>query len=44
VRVVTEFTTEKLFKRYKPDQLERAKVGYQKANEFIRRFVAAAAF
>ena len=41
VRVVTEFTTEKLFKRYKPDQLERAKVGYQKANEFIRRFVAA---
>src|SRR5215475_7596810 len=41
VRVVTEYTTEKLFKRYKPDQLERAKVGYQKANEFIRRFVAA---
>jgi hypothetical protein len=41
VRAVTEFTTEKLFKRYKPDQLERAKVGYQKANEFIRRFVAA---
>jgi hypothetical protein len=41
VRVITEFTTEKLFKRYKPEQLERAKVGYQKANEFIRRFVAA---
>jgi hypothetical protein len=41
VRVVTEYTTEKLFKRYKPDQLERAKVGYRKANEFIRRFVAA---
>jgi imidazolonepropionase-like amidohydrolase len=41
VRVVTEYTTEKLYKRYKPDQLERAKVGYQKANEFIRRFVAA---
>ncbi len=41
VRVITEYTTEKLFKRYKPDQLERAKVGYQKANEFIRRFVAA---
>jgi len=40
VRVVTEFTTEKLTKRYKPEQLERAKVGYQKANEFIRRFVA----
>lgn len=41
VRVITEYTTEKLFKRYKPDQLERAKLGYQKANEFIRRFVAA---
>jgi len=41
VRVVTEYTTEKLFKRYKPDQLDRARVGYQKANEFIRRFVAA---
>jgi hypothetical protein len=41
VRVVTEYTTEKLLKRYKPDQLERAKIGYQKANEFIRRFVAA---
>ena len=41
VRVITEFTTEKLFKRYKPEQLDRAKVGYQKANEFIRRFVAA---
>ena len=41
VRVITEYTTEKLFKRYNPDQLERAKIGYQKANEFIRRFVAA---
>ncbi|MEA2937216.1 MAG: hypothetical protein QOC56_720 [Alphaproteobacteria bacterium] len=41
VRAVTEFTTEKLFKRYKPEQLERTKIGYQKANEFIRRFVAA---
>ena len=41
MRVITEFTTEKLFKRYKPEQLERAKIGYQKANEFIRRFVAA---
>ncbi|HEY7300184.1 MAG TPA: amidohydrolase family protein [Xanthobacteraceae bacterium] len=41
VRVITEFTTEKLFKRYKPAQLERARIGYQKANEFIRRFVAA---
>jgi imidazolonepropionase-like amidohydrolase len=41
VRAITEYTTEKLFKRYKPDQLAAAKVGYQKANEFIRRFVAA---
>jgi hypothetical protein len=41
VRVITEFTMEKLFKRYKPEQLARAKVGYQKANEFIRRFVEA---
>jgi len=41
VRVITEYTTEKLFRRYKPDQLERAKIGYQKANEFVRRFVAA---
>jgi imidazolonepropionase-like amidohydrolase len=41
VRVITEFTTEKLFKRYKPEQLARAKVGYQKANEFIRRFMQA---
>jgi hypothetical protein len=41
VRVVTEYTTEKLFKRYKPEQLERAKIGYQKSNEFIRRFVQA---
>jgi len=41
VRVITEYTTEKLFKRYRPDQLERTKIGYRKANEFIRRFVAA---
>jgi hypothetical protein len=41
VRVVTEFSTEKLFKRYKPEQLDRAKIGFQKSQEFIRRFVAA---
>jgi Amidohydrolase family/IPT/TIG domain len=41
VRVVTEFSTEKLFKRYKPEQLDRAKLGFQKSQEFIRRFVAA---
>lgn len=39
VRVITEYTTEKLFKRYKPDQLEQTRIGYAKANEFIRRFV-----
>ena len=33
--------TEKLFKRYKPRTLDCAKVGYDKTNEFIRRFVAA---
>jgi hypothetical protein len=41
VRVITEFTTEKVNKRYKPEQRERAMLGYKKANEFIRRFVAA---
>jgi imidazolonepropionase-like amidohydrolase len=41
VRIVTEYTTEKLFKRYKPEQLEHARIGYAKANEFIRRFVRA---
>jgi imidazolonepropionase-like amidohydrolase len=41
VRVITEFTTEKVNKRYKPAQRERAMLGYKKANEFIRRFVAA---
>jgi hypothetical protein len=40
VRVVTEFSTEKLLKRYKPEQLDRAKIGFQKSQEFIRRFVA----
>jgi Amidohydrolase family len=41
VRVITEYTTEKLFKRYRPEQLEHTRVGYAKANEFIRRFVQA---
>jgi len=41
VRIVTEYTTEKLFKRYKPEQLEHTRIGYAKANEFIRRFVQA---
>jgi len=41
VRVVTDNAYDKLFKRYTPEQLERAKIGYEKANEFIRRFVQA---
>jgi amidohydrolase family protein len=41
VRTVTYTAYDKLFKRYTPEQLERAKVGYEKANEFIRRFVEA---
>ena len=41
VRVVTENSYEKLLKRYTPAQLDQAKVGYEKANEFIRRFVRA---
>ena len=41
VRAVTDNSYDKLFKRYTPAQLERAKIGYEKANEFIRRFVAA---
>jgi hypothetical protein len=41
VRAVTDNAYDKLFKRYNAEQLERAKIGYDKANEFIRRFVAA---
>ncbi len=41
VRAVTDNAYDKLFKRYTPEQLERAKIGYEKANEFIRRFVRA---
>jgi Amidohydrolase family len=41
VRAVTENAYEKLLKRYTPAQREQAKVGYGKANEFIRRFVQA---
>jgi len=38
---VTHNAYDKLLKRYSPEQLAQAKVGYDKANEFIRRFVAA---
>jgi imidazolonepropionase-like amidohydrolase len=41
VRAVTENAYEKLLRRYKPEQLDRAKIGYEKAQEFIRRFVQA---
>src|SRR5438034_7226924 len=41
VRAVTDNAYDKLLKRYTPEQLERAKIGYEKAKEFIRRFVQA---
>jgi hypothetical protein len=41
VRAVTHNAYDKLFRRYNEEQLERAKIGYEKANEFIRRFVEA---
>ena len=41
VRAVTDNAYDKLFKRYTPEELEQAKIGYEKANEFIRRFVQA---
>lgn len=41
VRAVTELAYTKMFKRYTPEQRDRARIGYEKANEFIRRFVAA---
>jgi Amidohydrolase family len=41
VRAVTDNAYDKLLKRYTPEQLERAKIGYEKANEFIGRFVRA---
>ncbi len=41
VRAITDSTYEKLLKRYTPAQLDRTKIFYEKANEFIRRFVQA---
>lgn len=41
VRAVTDNAYDKLLKRYTPAQLEQTKVGYEKAKEFIRRFVQA---
>ena len=41
VRAVTDNSYDKLLKRYTPAQRDQAKVGYEKAKEFIRRFVEA---
>jgi len=41
VRVVTDNAYEKLFNRYTREQLDFAKIGYEKTNEFIHRFVEA---
>jgi Amidohydrolase family len=41
VRTVTDNAYDKLLKRYTPAQREQAKIGYEKASEFIRRFVEA---
>jgi hypothetical protein len=38
---VTHNSYDKLLKRYTPEQLAQAKIGFDKAKEFIRRFVAA---
>jgi hypothetical protein len=41
LRFAVEGSYEKLLKRYKPDQLERAKLAYANSQEFVRRFVQA---
>jgi hypothetical protein len=41
VRAVTDNSYDKLLRRYTPEQLGRARMFYDKANEFIRRFVEA---
>jgi hypothetical protein len=41
LRAVTDSAYDKLLKRYTPEELDATRLGYQKANEFIRRFVAA---
>ena len=41
MRVVTDNAYDKLFRRYSPEQLDMAKVGFEKANEFIGKFVKA---
>jgi imidazolonepropionase-like amidohydrolase len=44
VRAVTDNAYEKLFKRYTREQLDLAKIGYDKTNEFIWRFIKAGGF
>jgi hypothetical protein len=41
VRAVTDNSYDKLLRRYRPAQLDRAKIFHEKASEFIRRFVDA---
>jgi hypothetical protein len=41
LRTITDSAYDKLLVKYKPEQLARARLGYDKANEFIRRFVQA---
>ena len=41
VRAVTELAYNKLNNRYSPAERQRAKIGYDKANDFILRFVKA---
>jgi hypothetical protein len=41
VRVVTDNAYDKLNRRYTPEQRDLAKMGYEKANDFIGRFVEA---
>ena len=41
VRAVTDNAYDKLFKRYTPEKLDRAKLGLEKSYEFVRRFVVA---
>jgi imidazolonepropionase-like amidohydrolase len=41
VRTIADVAYDKLNKRYTSEQLERTRMFYDKANEFIRRFVAA---
>ena len=41
VRVISEYTTTKLFEEYSPEDREAARIGFEKSLEFIRRYDAA---